>query len=78
VKLSDRQRAALVVIKGQQTTNPGSVVLLRALGNRPVGPTLESLVQRGLVQKIRRTDTNEVEAYSYQLTPAGRKLMEGK
>ena len=77
MKLSDRQRAALVVIQGQQTTNPGSVVLLRAVGGH-VRPTLESLVQRGLVQKTRRTDTNEVEAYSYQLTPAGRKLMEGR
>lgn len=69
MKLSERQRSALVVISAQGITREYSVVLHRAVGGR-VRTTLRSLQQRGLAQK----DPGLDQAWS--LTPAGRKLVE--
>jgi hypothetical protein len=80
-KLTERQRRAMLVVRDQGETQPDSMVLRRALGGY-VRATMRSLMNRGLVERRQERKDHatghSIRYFGWVLTPAGKKLMEGR
>jgi DNA-binding PadR family transcriptional regulator len=75
VKITNRQRAALVALREHGQLTGGSYVLAAVLGNSYIGRTLRSLRDHGLIESVRRTDVGEIEAYAYRITESGKEAL---